>query len=176
MDETNKAQVADLRQTGKIMKNSNLIISKLLIICILLFFLQNLYTQNNVLIFEIKNAKKNDIKYPVCLNNHISDCIDSTYKHEDTLFIVLIDTREFYKGKRDIDVVTRYITGKRKLKIPIQDDLICDFIVLKTFDLVCDFIKIKRKNRYKLVTIKREDTDFSNKIFIYKEGIDVEMR
>jgi hypothetical protein len=173
---------------------------KLFIICVLLFFLQNFYAQNDTLTLKIPNAKKKDIGFPPCITGiyigdfidcmlfmkngyrltsgaYIGDCIDSTYKQNDTLFIVLRDSMAFFETRSGLDAVglAGYVTGLRKLTMPMQDDFRCDFIILKTEGLACSFGKVKRKNNtYKLFAIREEDIDYSNKkIMDWKELKDI---
>ena len=145
------------------------------LVIFLLLFLQNIDAQNNTLTLKIPNAKKNKIYYPECIRQ-MTDCIDSIYKCNDTLFIVLQDTREFYGDEKDTMIRAAYIKGERELKIPIQDDFNCDFIVLKTFDLVCGFSKVEKKDRvYKLSSVT-EVIDYSNKKIKDIKDSDIKIR
>ena len=104
----------------------------------------------------------------MCKKN-ITDCFDTLYKYEDTLFIVLQDTRTFYvDGEKLVataDETFIVIANKLDLKIPIQADFNGDFVILKVFDWVCSFNKDKKKDKvYKLSSIKEVKViDYSNK-------------
>ena len=142
------------------------VMRRLFFIGILFVFIQNVNAQNDTLTLKIPSSKKKDISYPLCIRGNITDCIDTLYKHDDTLFIVLQDTRKYYgDGKKIVYFVTDFeITGKTKLKIPIQNEFNCDFIILKVFDWVCSFNKDKKKDKvYKLSSIKEVEADYSNK-------------
>jgi len=154
---------------------------KFLFIGVWLLFLQSIDAQNNTLTLKIPSTKKIDMPYSLCIQQ-ITDCIDTLYKCDDTLFIILQDTREFYgDGQR----VVAYIDpippifearGKLEIKIPIQDDFNCDFIVLKTFDLVCGFSKVEKKDRvYKLSSVT-EVIDYSNKKIKDIKDSDIKIR
>ncbi len=157
------------------MKN-NIIIKKSLIFSILLIiWLCNSYGQSNILILEVKNVNKNILSYP-CLS--INDCIDTIYKDKDTLFILLQDTRKFYKDERATIVLSQgYKINKRILEIPIQMESNYNFVILKTFDFICVFIKHKNQtNRYKIFSIK-ENTNYDDKEFKdIKNSNDVNIR
>lgn len=138
------------------------IIRKIMIFNVLIICVCELYAQKDSVILNIKKSDIKKILFPCEL---INNCIDSIYKHEDTLYIILQDTRKFYQdSNRSLFIVEtsgyRYRGNNHNLNVLIQDEGIFDFIILKTFDFVCIFQKCKKK--YKCVLIE-ERADYSNK-------------
>ena len=110
-------------------------------------------------------VKKGDIINLSFPCESINDCIDSCYRHNDTLYILLQDTRKFYQdSRRGIFMVDEhgYFSNNPKINVFIQKELVSNFIVLRTFDYICVFQKRKRNKRYKLISIE-EKKDYCNK-------------
>ena len=141
---------------------------KIFAILLLFIFSQNVNAQNDTLTLKIPNAKKKDISFPPCIRGaYIGDCIDSTYKQNDTLFVILRDSVAYFKersGHIGAISIAGYPTGLRIVKMSIQDNFIHNFIALKTFGVVYSFRKIKSKdNTYIFFARREEDIDYSNK-------------
>ena len=128
--------------------------------------------------YTITLIKKGDNKSFLFPCIPINDCIDSCYKHNDTLYIFLHDTRKFYQdSSREIVVADwhGYFSNNSKINVLIQKELVSDIIVLKTFDYTYFFQKQKRNKRYKLISIE-EKVDYSNKKILDLKDSDIKFR
>lgn len=140
------------------MKNN---IWKLLLLSLLIIYSYDFFAQNVIIKLDIKNVNKNKLSFPC---KSINDCIDSIYKNNDTLFILLQDTRKFYQDDNIIAIFSNgYKISKRDVNVLISEELISDFIILKTFDFFCIFEKHKKKKETYNSILIEEIVDYSNK-------------
>lgn len=138
---------------------SRFVLKPFLLSLFIIYFCDS-FAQNVIITLNIKNVDKNTLSFP-CMS--INDCIDSVYKYKDTLFILLQETRTFYQDRSGVFFVIEscgYRANNRNINVLVQDELISDFIILKTFDFVCIFQKYKKK--YKSIFIE-ERADYSTK-------------
>ncbi|MDR0368253.1 MAG: hypothetical protein LBH82_03825 [Bacteroidales bacterium] len=157
------------------MKHKKMNIRKMFVFAVLLpMYFCNSYGQNHVLL-NLKNIHKNKLSFP---GLSITDCIDSIYADNDTLFIFLRDTRKFYKDERGTIVLSQeYKINKRTLKIPIQIEANFSFVLLKTFDFICIFKKHKNQgNTCKIFSIKEDSNDKDKDFIDIKDNQDVNIR
>lgn len=156
------------------MKNKIKIWKILIYGILLMMYSSDFYGQNNILL-KVKNVHKNKLSFPCSL---ISDCIDSIYIDKDTLFILLQDTRKFYKeGKATIILSQGYKINKRILEIPIEIVPNYNFVNLRTFDYVCVFKRLKNQNnKYEIFSIEEVESYDDKEFMKIKNSSDVNIR
>jgi len=137
-----------------------------------MLFAENISAQVQVLILEFHQSKRDPISFPC---RPISNCIDTIFQQQDTIYIYLQETRKFYRDtitKTEVVTYTFYHFKNRKFKIliEIENHSDCNFIKLKSLDHV--YILKKEKEIYKYLR-KQESISEREYMNINEDGMNI---